>query len=179
VIAALDGIMRRATAVLALLGSVGIFAMLIHVCAYVVGRHLAASPIPATVEIVSNYYMILIAFLPLAWAERRGDMISIEIFAQMLGGPLKRINALLVSVITAGAYAILTATTWLVAMREFATSSFVISLSVHIPIWPSYFVLPISFGLATIVCLLKVVLLAAGNRIDGAPGHAAEEEFRQ
>lgn len=172
----LGNLMRRATAFLALLGSVGVAVMLVHICAYVIGRHVAASPIPATVEIVSNYYMVLIAFLPLAWAERRGDMISVEVFGQMFRGPLRRLNAAFVAATTAGAYAILAYTTWLVAMREFAVRSYVISLSMTIPVWPSYFILPLSFGLATVVCLFKLALVLAGRE---PAGHALEEEFRE
>lgn len=159
----LDGALRRATALLALLGAVGVIAMLVHICAYVIGRHFMASPVPATVEIVSNYYMVLIAFFPIAWAERRGDMISVEIFDALLRGPLKTINSVIVLVVTTGAYSVLTYTTWLVAMREFEAKSYVISLSTNIPVWPSYFVLPISFGFAALVSLLKLGLVLSGR----------------
>jgi hypothetical protein len=50
---------------------------------------------------------------------------------------------------------VLTYTTWLVAMREFSARSFVISLSVAIPTWPSYFILPIGFGLAALVSFYR------------------------
>lgn len=175
----LGNFMTRATSLLALLGSVGVFAMLVHICAYVIGRYFAASPIPATVEIVSNYYMVFIAFLPLAWAERRGDMIAVEVFKPLFKGPLLRINAIFVAVVTAGAYTVLTIATWQVAMREFGAKSFVMSLSVPIPIWPSYFILPVSFGLAAIVCLVKVLLVISGDETGGTEAHALEEEFSE
>jgi TRAP-type C4-dicarboxylate transport system permease small subunit len=178
-IATLRNIMTRTTALLALLGSVGIIAMLVHICAYVIGRHVAASPIPATVEIVSNYYMVLIAFLPLAWAERNGDMISVEVFGQFFKGAVKRANAILVAIVTAGAYAILTFATWFVAMREFGAKSFVMSLSVPIPVWPSYFILPISFGLATIICLLRVALIIADDDADDIAKHTPVEVYSE
>lgn len=173
----LDAITRRTTAFFALLGAIGVFAMLVHICAYVIGRHVASAPVPATVEIVSNYYMILIAFLPLAWAERRGDMVSVEILGQLLKGRFKTINAVFVTLVTAGAYAILTYTTWIVATKQFATKTYVISLSMTIPIWPAYFILPLSFGLATLVCLLRLPSILAGKEHDG--GHAPEEEYRE
>ena len=171
--------MKRATAFLALLGSVGVVVMLVHICAYVIGRHVAASPVPATVEIVSNYYMVLIAFLPLAWSERRGDMISVEVFGHLFRGPLRRLDAAFVAAVTALAYSILAYTTWLVAMREFAVRSYVISLSMTIPVWPSYFILPLSFGLAMIVCLLRLALVLAGREPAEDAAHALEEEFRE
>ena len=151
----LDRLVVRISDGLALLGAVGVVAMLVHITAYVVMRQFSHSPVPATVEIVSYYYMVLIAFLPLAWAERRGEMISIEIFAPLLTGRIGRINEIFVALVTAGVYAVLTYTTWLVAMREFQAHSFVVSLSVAIPIWPSYFILPIGFALAALVSIYR------------------------
>ena len=151
----LDRLVVRISDGLALLGAVGVVAMLVHITAYVIMRQFSHSPVPATVEIVSYYYMVLIAFLPLAWAERRGEMISIEIFAPLMTGRVGRINEIFVALVTSGVYAVLTYTTWLVAMREFSARSFVISLSVVIPVWPGYFVLPIGFALAALVTLYR------------------------
>ncbi|HEV7346575.1 MAG TPA: TRAP transporter small permease [Devosia sp.] len=157
----LDRLVVRLTSGLALLGAVGVVAMLIHITAYVLSRNLLATPIPATVEIVSHYYMIAIAFLPVAWAERRGEMISVEIFSPLLVGRIGRINAIFVALVTCGAYLALTYTTWIVAMREFTARSYVISLSVAIPVWPSYFVLPVSFALAALIALYRGFVPAA------------------
>jgi TRAP-type C4-dicarboxylate transport system permease small subunit len=151
----LDRLIGRVTDGLALLGAVGVVAMLVHITIYVILRQIFRSPVPATVEIVSYYYMILIAFLPIAWAERRGEMISIEIFAGVMKGRIGQFNRIFVALVTAGAYGALTYTTWMVAMREFAARSFVISLSVALPVWPGYFILPLGFALATVVALYR------------------------
>jgi TRAP-type C4-dicarboxylate transport system permease small subunit len=159
----LDRLVVRISDGLALLGAVGVVAMLVHITAYVIMRQFTHSPVPATVEIVSYYYMILIAFLPIAWAERRGDMISIEIFAFLMKGRVGRIDEIFVALVTGGVYAMLTYTTWLVAMREFSARSFVISLSVAIPVWPSYFVLPVAFALAAVVTLYRGLMPKQGT----------------
>jgi len=159
----LDRLVVRVTDGLALLGAVGVVAMLVHITAYVILRQFLHSPVPATVEIVSYYYMILITFLPLAWAERRGEMISIEIFASLMTGRIGRINEIFVALVTSGVYVVLTYTTWMVAMREFSARSFVISLSVAIPVWPSYFVLPVGFALAAVVTLYRGLMPKQGT----------------
>ena len=69
---------------LAFLGAVGVLAMMVHVCADVLSRTLTGASLPATVEIVSYYYMVLVAFLPLAWVERRNAMISVEFIVFLL-----------------------------------------------------------------------------------------------
>lgn len=150
-----DTFVNIVTSGLALLGAIGVVAMLVHVTAYVILRYALHAPVPATVEIVSYYYMVLIAFLPIAWAERRGDMISVEIFAHFFTGTLGRIVDVAVAFVTSGVYVILTYTTWMAAMREFSAKSFTISLSIAIPTWPSYFILPISFALAALVTLYR------------------------
>ena len=159
----LDRLVVRISDGLALLGAIGVVAMLVHITAYVILRQLSHAPVPATVEIVSYYYMVLIAFLPLAWAERRGDMISIEIFAPLLKGRIGRINEIFVALVTAGVYGVLTYTTWIVAMREFSARSFVLSLSVVIPVWPGYFVLPVGFALAAVVTLYRGLMSKQGT----------------
>lgn len=170
---------RRATDFLALLGAVGVVAMLVHITTYVITRHLFSAPVPATVEIVSYYYMILIAFLPIAWAERRGDMITVEIFGQFFKGPVRKINAVFVALVTAAAYGALTYTTWLMAMRAFESKTFVISLQTAVPIWPGYFILPIAFGLAAIVTILKLYLILVDAEPEPEESVSPEEEFRE
>ena len=158
---------------LALVGAIGIIAMLIHVTVYVVMRHVASAPVPATIEIVSYYYMVTIAFLPLAWAERRGDMITVEVFEGMFPPTVRHWNAMIVALICVAAYSTLCYTTWIVAMREFRSGSFVMSLNVAMPTWPGYFVLPAGFGLAALVSLYRFFeLLIDGRAGSEKPGVA-------
>jgi TRAP-type C4-dicarboxylate transport system permease small subunit len=161
--AALRSIVSRLSSGLALVGAAAVVAMLLHVVVYVVMRHVASAPVPATIEIVSYYYMVAIAFLPVAWAERRGDMITVEVFESLFPPAVRRWNAALVSLICFCAYCALTYTTWTVAMREFAAGSFVISLNVALPTWPGYFALPAGFGLAALVSLFQAVDAALGG----------------
>lgn len=153
---------------LALVGAIGVVIMLLHIMAYVVMRTFFSAPIPATVEFVSSYYMVIVAFLPLAWAERRGDMIAIEVFAGFYKGVVGTAVDIFVALVTAGAYVLLAYTTLLVAMREAASGAFVISLSVAVPIWPGYFALPLGFGLAALVALYRLFTLVF-------PAHAQPE----
>lgn len=151
----IDSFISAISSGLALLGALALIAMLVHITGYVISRHVMHTPIPATVEIVSQYYMVLLAFLPIAWTERRGEMITVDIFSHLFTGRIGRINEIFVALVSGAAYAALAYTTWLVAMREFAIRSFVISLSMAIPIWPAYFALPIGFALAAVVALYR------------------------
>jgi TRAP-type C4-dicarboxylate transport system permease small subunit len=69
-------------ALLAIIGALAIGALMLHVFADVVLRNVSNKPIPATYEIVTNYYMIALAFIPLAWVERGGGMVQVEVDRQ-------------------------------------------------------------------------------------------------
>jgi TRAP-type C4-dicarboxylate transport system permease small subunit len=144
---------------LALVGAFGVVVMMLHVTVYVVSRHVLAAPIPATVEIVSSYYMVMVAFLPLAWAERRGDMITVTLFANVFSPGFQAFTAYLVAIITLLTYLLLTCTTWLIAAKEFQTGAYVISLNHAVPTWPGYFALPVGFAAASLVALHRVIML--------------------
>lgn len=154
----LDRLGRVLSDGLALFGAVGVIAMLVQVTADVVLRNMFSMAVPATVEIVSRYYMVAIAFLPLAWADRRGDMIVVEVFASAFRGVAKAILDRSVAVLTTMVYAFLAYSTFLVAMREASVGTIIMSLNLAVPIWPGYFFLPAGFAVATFVAALRIFL---------------------
>lgn len=90
-------------------------------------------------------------------------MIAVDIFSALFRGPFDHINRLFVHLLTFTAFAFLTYTTWFAAMREYEAGSFVLSLSVAVPVWPGYFILPLGFALAALVSALKLCLCLAGQ----------------
>jgi TRAP-type C4-dicarboxylate transport system permease small subunit len=153
-----DGAVR----LLALCGSVGVIAMMLHVCADVVLRGLFASPIPATVEVVSHYYMVLIAFLPLAWVERGNGMVSVELFDGVLPAGVLRASDFLVAVLAAVIYGLLAWASLGIALGNYATGTFVLALEWRVPTWGTYFLPPLGFALAGLVVLVRAGQIAVG-----------------
>jgi TRAP-type C4-dicarboxylate transport system permease small subunit len=154
---------------LALLGTLGLAAIVINVTADIVSRNLFAVAVPATIEMVSRYYMPLVAFLPLAWVERRNEMISVVIFSQHFGpGALRWMDGF-VALLSTGTYALICYATWIDAVKNYETGTFVLSLTTALAVWPTYFILPLGFALATLVCLQRAFALISG-RAEHAPG---------
>ncbi|MCC5882628.1 MAG: TRAP transporter small permease [Halomonas sp.] len=151
---------------LALLGTLGILLMVVHITLDVVLRSTLSISIPATLELVTRYYLITLALLPLGWVEWRRSMISVEALEGMMGPRLIRISDVLVSLLSAGIYTILAVATWDKAMEQYHIGAFVMSLNVPMPVWPTYFVLPIAFALAAFVCLVRLPLLVSGETYD-------------
>ncbi|PJE26444.1 TRAP-type C4-dicarboxylate transport system, small permease component [Pseudooceanicola antarcticus] len=154
---------------LALIGSIGLFAMLAHVTLDVALRNFADTPIPATNEIVSRYYMVLIVFLPLAWVERQRTMITVEVMEMLLTPRGRRISDGAVALLATGIYGFLGWVTWSVALKSMAIGTFVDVLGHKIAVWPSYFLPPAGFVLAAAMTALRLAIIIAG------PSATAEE----
>src|SRR5690606_32424759 len=99
--------------------------MMLHVCADILWRIFAGSSLPATVEIVSYYYMVLVAFLPLAWVERKRAMIAVELLEFALSPALQRISDGIIAVASCGIYSVLAIATWQTALKNYDTGTFV------------------------------------------------------
>ncbi len=160
----LERLTDRVAQGLALVGAIGVLALLVHVCADVVTRNLFARPIPATNEIVSRYYMVLIAFLPLAWVERRRAMISVEVLDGLMSSGLRRLSDILVALLATVIYAAIAWVTWGDAVKNWHTGTFVDVLGHEVPVWPTYFLPPAGFLLAAAVTLLRAATLAGGRK---------------
>lgn len=161
--AAFARLTSRAMNLTAVVAALGALVMMVHICAEVVLRTFFSAPIPATVEIVSRYYMVVLAFLPIAWLERRRGMVSVEAIDFLLSPAVKRGWDVVVALVSAVIYAGLAYTTWLMALKNYATGTFVMALDWVVPVWPTYFVPPLGFALAVLVTLLRAIVIAGSD----------------
>jgi TRAP-type C4-dicarboxylate transport system permease small subunit len=144
---------------LALIGAVATIALMLHVVSDIAMRNLFNQPIPATYEVVVNYYMVALAFIPLAWVEKSGAMVQVEVINGALGPTMLRISDAMVALISAVIYATLAWVTWQVAVRNTGVGSFVTANQIRVPTWPAYWLPPVGFGLAAMAALLKLPAL--------------------
>lgn len=141
---------------LAVLGGLAIIALMMHVVVDVVMRNAANKPIPATYEIVTHYYMIALAFVPLAWVERGGGMVQVEVIDSFLGPTALRLSNMLVALISTVIYGALAWFTLKTAIGNYHTGTFILAQKVSVPTWPAYFFLPIGFALAALVTFSRL-----------------------
>jgi TRAP-type C4-dicarboxylate transport system permease small subunit len=154
---------------LAVIGAVATIMLMLHVVADITLRNLRNTPIPATYEVVTNYYMIALAFVPLAWVEKSGGMVQVEVINGALSPFMMRLSNLLVAVISAVIYGVLAWVTWQTAVRNTGIGSFVVANQMRVPTWPAYWLPPLGFGLAAMAALLNAVgILLPAPRNTGA-----------
>lgn len=149
---------------LAVIGGLGILTLMFHVVIDVIMRNVSNRPVPGTYEIVTNYYMIVLAFVPLAWVERRGGMVSVEVVDSLLPGWALRGTDIFVALFSAVVYGALTWVSWKTAVTNYGTNTFIMANAVRISTWPAFFLLPAGFGLACIVTLMRAVEKAMPER---------------
>jgi TRAP-type C4-dicarboxylate transport system permease small subunit len=147
----------RSVRVLALIGSIGTVVMMFHICLDVALRDFFRISLDTTPDVVARYYMVVVAFLPLAWLERRNGMVSVELLEWALGPRSRQVSDVLVALFSALVYGVLAWTTARSALRHFEVGTYVEFTDYRMPVWHSYFLPPLGFVLAASVCLLKAV----------------------
>jgi TRAP-type C4-dicarboxylate transport system permease small subunit len=112
------------------------------------------TPLPATVEIVSNYYMVALSFLPLALAQRQNRHIEASVVYDLLPTLAQGLSRILARLSGIVIYAFLAWQTFLDALEKTAVRAYALAGTTEIPIWPCYWLLPISFSLLVVALLL-------------------------
>lgn len=152
---AIGRLLSRITDFTTVLGALGIALMMIHVTLDVALRYLFDAPLPGTIAIVSYYYMVLAAFIPLAFAEQKGAHISVEVITERLPGWIQRHLAGWSYLLSAVVFGMLTARTWGEALTKMKIGASIVQGEASIALWPSYFFLPVGFGLMFLIVAHK------------------------
>lgn len=147
----------RALALLAVIGALATLALMAHVALDITLRNALNRPVPATFEIVTHYYMVALAFIPLAWVERSGGMVQVEVLEGFLSPRMLRLSDRIVALICTLVYLALAWVTLKVALTNTHRGTFVVSNSLRVPTWPAYWLPPLGFGLAGLVTFIRLV----------------------
>lgn len=143
-------------------GAVAVILMMLQIVADVLLKNIISWPIPLTSVFVANYYMVIVAYLPLALTERLSRHISVELVFRHLSAQWQRwwgaVVCLVTGIITAG----IAWELWFEAMKKARVGSYIVEQSLSMPTWPSYFVLPVGFGLFTLILFYRVAILVTG-----------------
>jgi TRAP-type C4-dicarboxylate transport system permease small subunit len=152
---------------LSFVGGAAVVLMMLHVTLDVVLLNLFRISMNTTPEIVARYYMVAVAFLPLGWLTVRNQMISVELLDFILPKWVRNLSDFVIALGGVVVYGLLCYATWLKALREMRSRSFVDLVTVELPVWYSHFLVPLGFALATLACaLLALVYLSEPARAE-------------
>lgn len=153
-------LLSRASGWLAYAAGVGTFAMMVLVGADVLFRAFGGG-VPATLEIVAHYLMVIVVFLPLARIERMDATITVDALFTMLGPRAQRTLIVFVAIFSTVIYGALAWLAWVDAVHQYAVGAYVFAAKLQLPTWPGYFLLPVALALAAIVTLIRIFEVAA------------------
>ena len=142
--------------------------MMLHIALDVVLRNFFNYPLPATITVVSYYYMAIAAFMPLALAEQRNAHISVEVLTEHFPPWLQKHLAGWLLLISAAVFGLMTVCSWQEAVEKWATSASVVQGETSLAVWPTYFFLPLGCGLMFLIVVLKFLAYLTGRPLIAA-----------
>ncbi|MBF9030614.1 TRAP transporter small permease subunit [Rhodobacterales bacterium HKCCE3408] len=154
----MNAIVRAASAIariLALIGAAAVVVMMLHICLDVVLRNLFRFSFSVTNAMVARYYMVPLAFLPLAWIELRNEMVSVELVDTIMPEWLRQASDALVATVAAVIYAALTWATWGSMVSNWQRGTMIELGETPFHTYPSYIFPTVGFALAALACAVK------------------------
>ncbi len=137
--------------------------MMLHVTVDVISRTLFNNPLPGTGEITASYYMIAVAFLPLAWVTLRDEHVTADIFVSALPGAVQKVVAVLVDLLIIAYVGAFVWQSWISALTRTRRSEVWEILGGYLPIWPTRWFLPVA-GAAMVLAMVFRLLARLTNR---------------
>lgn len=137
--------------------------MMVHICVDVIGKYLFNAPVPGTITLVTQYYMPILTFLPLAYVQQMRQHISVEVLTSRLSLEAQYHLYHIILLFSAGVFGLLAVTTYHEALRKFAQDTFIIEQGIRIINWPGYFFLPIGYGLVAALMAFQFVEYLLGR----------------
>ena len=159
----LSAILRGVDRALLATASVGLLAMMLHISADILGSLLFNTPIAVTSAIVTQYYMIAVAFLPIFATELRGSHIHITLFVDRLRARPRRVLETAVQLLIAAFYLLLTLQAWDQATDKLAVRAYMVEQTSRIIVWPSFFFIPVALGAMSVLMAIKALLTVLGR----------------
>jgi TRAP-type C4-dicarboxylate transport system permease small subunit len=144
------GWVERATA---LTSGIGIFLLMLIGVVHVLGRKFFNMPIFGYIDIV-EIMMSFLVFMGLAYTERLGGHIRMELFITQLRGRALAVFELCGVLVGLGIVGVLTVYSWEHAMRAYTLGDS--TIDAEIPLWPSKMIIPLSLGLLFIRLLVSL-----------------------
>ena len=152
-----------ATSFLSIVAGISVVLLVAPVPLDVVIRSAIGKTLPGTIPAVSNYYMVLIVCLPLAFVERKNAHIHVDVLTNLLPDRLARPLFGWTYLLTALIFGFVGYASWIEAVAQFAMGKFVIEQDIKIITWIGYFGVPLGYGLGALYALLKFAGFLTGH----------------
>ncbi len=144
------------------IGSAVLVLMALQIVIDVFMRNVVGAGFPATADLVSKYYMILVSFLPVAYAEVQRRHVEASVFTDMMPKPMHRWVYFMGFALSFVVYALLAWGTAREAIVQSSRGAYVEAGTIVFYTWPGYWILPVSFALMTLILGFRLIEVARG-----------------
>ena len=162
----LPGPVRAVSSLLMIAGSVGMAAMMLHICIDVFSRFLLGAHIVGTLEYVTYLYMVTVVFLPLGRVQEERGHVFVEVVSQLMSDWVNRWVDRFAQLFTLIYTAFIGYWGWQETVRSFTRNEVVTIIQTDLPLWPTRFLVPL--GLAA-MCLVILAQLTESFRSGRLP----------
>lgn len=145
----------------ATIGAAVVLLMMLHIVVDVTLRFFHI-PLQATIEIVQAWYMVPVAFLPLAFVEKIDGHISVELVSQHLSQRWQQVLIAAASLLSAVYFAAFAWGTGIDAWSKYKIGEVALG-DVEVIVWPTRFLLPLGCGLIALFLVYKAICLLRGD----------------
>mgnify|MGYP000903853243 CR=1 len=149
----LDRLYFKIESFLTLIGGIAIFALVILAVANALGRWIFNLPVTGYIDWVEQV-MAVMAFGGLAYSQRIGGHIRMDIFLSVMKGRTLWITELVTTLFMLFITLVLTYGSYLHFYRAFTNGDS--SMDIGLPIWPAKLVVPFAFAVLTLRLLLQI-----------------------
>ena len=159
VLSRLDQQLLKAERVLALCSGLAVFGLMVLAVVSVSGRNFFNAPVPGYVDYIEQA-MPLIAFMGVAYTQRDGSQIRMDMLVGALKGRLLYVVELITTMLILILMLLLVWGTWAHFQRSFDFGSPIwsrdSSMDIALPIWPAKLLAPVAFSVLSVRLALQV-----------------------
>ena len=154
----LSRLLNKADHFFAGISAVAIFVMIVWIVANIFSRQMFGTPIGGTVEIMGEYFLVIIVYLSLSYTQQKGAHITVDFLLEKLPNVWRGMILVLVNLLAAIAFIVVGISNIDTAMEYFAKD--IRSLSVlHYSLGPSILVITIGVFLLSFRLILESLLI--------------------
>jgi len=157
-----DNFSEWVSRILLIVSCILLLAMMLHITGDVARRFFFNRSLPATLEMVTYYYMVGAVFLAMAYVEKRGEHIRVDLFAQMFPRKFQLVLYIFGGLVCLLFFFLLAWQGYVDAVRATDRGERVMS-RYQFYIWPSRWAIPVGIG-ALMLVVLSNMLKAIARR---------------
>ena len=150
--------------------------MVLHIVADVLLRYFFNQPLVSTIEIVTHWYMVALAFLPLGYVQWHREHLTVEAFTTTLPPSALRVLDVFVQSLCLGLLVLFAYQTTLAAIDKTQIREALEGMWFEVPVWPTRWFLPLGLGIMALCLVAQGVGRGAATRRHASDVPAAPVE---